>query len=99
MPLRFVCSCLKKEFSIKHTRPCELKFSICLQGEKGEPGLIVGPDGNPFYLGGSTGSQVSMHGCLYIVAYICFVIFYVEVNMLFTHCRVREGSLDQLDLP
>jgi len=31
----------------------------CVQGEKGEPGLIVGPDGNPLYLAGLTGPKVS----------------------------------------
>uniref|UniRef100_A0A4W4GXF4 Thrombospondin-like N-terminal domain-containing protein n=1 Tax=Electrophorus electricus TaxID=8005 RepID=A0A4W4GXF4_ELEEL len=25
---------------------------LCLQGEKGEPGLVIGPDGSPLYLGG-----------------------------------------------
>lgn len=31
---------------------------FCVQGEKGEPGLIVGPDGNPLYLDGLVGQQV-----------------------------------------
>lgn len=30
-----------------------------LQGEKGEPGLIIGPDGNPQYLDGLSGLKVS----------------------------------------
>ncbi|MEQ2200338.1 hypothetical protein XENOCAPTIV_027794, partial [Xenoophorus captivus] len=28
-----------------------------LKGEKGAPGLIIGPDGNPLYLGGLTGPK------------------------------------------
>lgn len=32
----------------------------CLQGEKGEPGLVIGPDGNPLYLDGLIGLKVSL---------------------------------------
>lgn len=31
---------------------------LCVQGEKGEAGFIIGPDGNPLYLGGLTGPKV-----------------------------------------
>ena len=32
----------------------------CAQGEKGEPGLIIGPDGNLLHLEGLTGLKVSL---------------------------------------
>ena len=31
----------------------------CVQGEKGEPGLIMGADGNPLYIGALSGPKVS----------------------------------------
>lgn len=37
-----------------------LLLLLCAQGEKGEPGLIIGPDGNPLYLGGLTGQKASL---------------------------------------
>lgn len=33
-------------------------MTIYVQGEKGEPGVILGPDGQPMYLGGLAGKPV-----------------------------------------
>lgn len=48
-----------KQFIIVPTLRVSGMF-LCFQGEKGEPGLIIGPDGNPLYLGGLTGPKVSL---------------------------------------
>lgn len=33
-------------------------YNWCVQGQKGEPGLILGPDGKPQYIGGLGGAPV-----------------------------------------
>lgn len=39
----------------------EISIVKCFfQGQKGEPGIIMGPDGKPMYLGGLAGQQVNL---------------------------------------
>lgn len=37
-----------------------LLLLLCVQGEKGEPGLVIGPDGSLLSLEGLTGLKVSL---------------------------------------
>lgn len=41
-------------------RDCDGACVVCVQGEKGEPGLVVGPDGNLLTLEGLRGLKVSV---------------------------------------
>lgn len=37
-----------------------LLLLLCVQGEKGEPGLVIGPDGSLLHLDGLSGQKVSL---------------------------------------